>query len=321
MKYRGYADRNYPELFERYEGNPILTAEMWPYQANSVFNAAAAEVNGETYLLVRVEDMRGMSHLTLARSKDGFTNWIIDEKPTLLPDVDKHPEELWGIEDPRVVYIEELEKYAVVYTSYSEGGPLVSLAMTRDFRTFERKGPIMPPDDKDASLFPRRFDGRWILIHRPMPAMRAGKAHIWISYSPDMIHWGEHRILFKARRGGWWDAHKIGLSAQPIETDEGWLIIYHGVRETAAGNLYRVGLALLDLENPAKVIYRSNQWVFGPKEPYERTGDVADVTFPCGAIYDRDQDRLRLYYGAADTCMAVATAKMSDLLEFLKSGG
>ncbi|RMD91909.1 MAG: glycosidase [Calditrichaeota bacterium] len=321
MNQRDFYDKNFPELFVRYEGNPILTAESWPYQANTVFNAAAAEYNGETYLFARVEDMRGMSHLTLARSKDGFTGWQIDPAPTFLPDPERYPEELWGIEDPRVVYLEELQQYAIVYTAFSEGGPLVALALTPDFRQFHRKGPIMPPEDKDASLFPRRFGNRWVLIHRPMPVSKLEGAHIWISYSPDMIHWGEHKILFKARRGGWWDANKIGLSTQPIETDEGWLIIYHGVRETAAGNLYRIGLALLDLEDPCKVIHRSRQWVFGPRESYERTGDVADVTFPCGAIYDRAEDRLRLYYGAADTCMAVATAKMSDLLQFLKSGG
>ena len=314
-------ERNYPELFVRYERNPILTADQWPYQANAVFNAAATEFQGETLLLVRVEDMRGMSHLTVARSRNGFTDWRIDPEPTLVPEVERYPEELWGIEDPRIVYLEESGESAVAYTAFSEGGPLVALALTRDFRSFKRLGAVMPPEDKDASLFPRRFDGRWVMIHRPMPVSKTDGAHMWISYSPDMIHWGEHKILFKARRGGWWDARKIGLSTQPIETDEGWLIIYHGVRETAAGNLYRIGLALLDLEDPSKVIYRSNQWVFGPREPYERTGDVADVTFPCGAIYDKKQDLLRMYYGAADTCMAVATAKMSDLLEFLKRGG
>ncbi|MBC7336974.1 MAG: glycosidase, partial [Clostridia bacterium] len=222
--------------------------------------------------------------LTVARSADGVSNWQIDPQPTFPPDPGHHPEELWGVEDPRIVWLEELERYAITYTAFSERGPLVSLTMTKDFRTFERRGPIMPPEDKDSSLFPRRFKGRWLLIHRPMPVTPGAGAHIWVSYSPDLTHWGDHRILLEARQGGWWDARKIGLNTPPIETPEGWLIIYHGVRTTAAGAIYRLGLALLDLDEPTRVISRSDSWVFGPRELYERVGDVADVVFPCGAI-------------------------------------
>ncbi|MFQ5627567.1 MAG: glycosidase [bacterium] len=315
MPHTDSSTSNYPELFTRYEGNPILTAENWPYQANSVFNAGVAEYHGETLLLVRVEDMRGFSHLTVARSRDGLTNWEIDAKPTLLPDPENHPEESWGIEDSRIIYLDELQQYAVLYTAYSENGVLVSLAMTKDFRTFDRKGPVTLPENKDAALFPRRFNGRWVLIHRPVPP--TGGAHIWISHSPDLVHWGENRILLKARSGAWWDANKIGLNAPPIETDEGWLIIYHGVRQTCAGCIYRLGLALLELET-LEVTHRGQQWVFGPKEPYEQIGDVAYVTFPCGAIYNKSIDELRIYYGASDMSIACATAKMSDLLAFLK---
>jgi predicted GH43/DUF377 family glycosyl hydrolase len=141
---------------------------------------------------------------------------------------------------------------------------------------------------------------------------------MWISFSPDLRHWGSHKVLLPAREGAWWDARKIGLSPQPIETSEGWLILYHGVRTTASGSLYRVGLALLDRENPAKIIYRSDEWVFGPIEPYERTGDVEDVVFPCGAVLDNDGDTLKVYYGAADTCIGLATASVRELLEWLK---
>jgi len=308
-----------PELFRRYEGNPILTSREWPYAANTVFNPGAVLFDGETLLLVRVEDRRGMSHLTVARSQDGKTNWRIDPHPTLLPDPENHPEELWGIEDPRIVYLEERQEYAVTYTAYSRGGPLVALATTKDFRKFSRLGPMMPPEDKDASLFPRRFGNRWGLLHRPVPTSLGEGAHIWLSFSPDLKHWGDHLIVIEARRGAWWDANKIGLGPQPIETPEGWLIIYHGVRPTAAGHIYRIGLALLDLEDPRRVIRRSEEWVFGPDEPYERIGDIADVTFPCGAVVDPQTNELRLYYGAADTTVALATAKMNDLLSYLKS--
>lgn len=283
-----------------------------------MFNAGAIRFGGETLLLVRVEDLQGMSHLTVARSRHGFADWQIDSQPTFVADPEKYPEELWGVEDPRIVFLEEKQQYAITYVAYSRGGPMVSLATTGDFRHFERYGAIMPPHNKDASLFPRRFDGKWALIHRPKPGGAHLRAHIWISYSPDLVHWGGHRILLEARLGGWWDVDKIGLGPQPIETDEGWLIIYHGVRVTASGAIYRLGLALLDLENPAKIIRRSKHWFLGPAEPYERIGDVQNVTFPCGAVTNDATGELHLYYGAADTCIALASAKISDLLDFLK---
>ncbi|MFQ5865112.1 MAG: glycosidase [bacterium] len=305
-------------LFERYQDNPILTANVWPYPANAVFNAGATKFDRDALLLVRVEDMRGISHLTVARSRDGLTNWQIDPQPTLMPDPDNYPEEIWGIEDPRITYLEELQQYAVVYTSYSKNGPLVSLATTSDFKKFDRLGAITHPENKDAALFSRKFNDRWALIHRPVFGGPNEAAHMWIAYSPDLIHWGQHHLLMEAQSGGWWDAYKIGLSPQPIETQEGWLIIYHGVRITASGSIYRLGLALLDLEDPSKVIRRGKQWVFGPTEPYERRGDVPDATFPCGAIVNDETGELYLYYGAADTCMALATAKLDVLLDFLK---
>jgi predicted GH43/DUF377 family glycosyl hydrolase len=310
------------DLFHRYEENPILTASQWPYRANTVFNAGATLLqSGETLLLVRVEDRRGISHLTAARSSDGKSNWQIDSEPTFIPDPENYPEEVWGVEDPRITWIEELGQFAIVYTSYSTSGPLVSLALTSDFREFERKGVVMPPDDKDAALFPRRFASRWALVHRPIANFPANRANIWVSFSPDLKHWGDHTVMLEARRGAWWDANKIGLSPQPIETPEGWLIIYHGVRMTPAGCLYRLGLALVDLDDPTKVIRRGDEWVFGPSEPYERVGDVGDVVFPCGAILDKDAGEIRLYYGAADTAIALATGNVNDLLDWLKKTG
>jgi len=304
--------RNGSRLFHRYQNNPILTPSQWPYPASSVFNPAATELHGETLLLVRVEDMRGFSHLTAARSKDGKTDWRIDPAPTLKSDND-HQEERWGLEDPRIVWMEEQKQYAITYVSFSDGGPVISLTMTKDFRTFRKLGALLPPEDKDASLFPRRFGGRFALIHRPIVR---GQAHIWLSFSPDLKHWGDHQVLIPTRPG-WWDCHRVGLAAQPIETSEGWLIIYHGVRMTASGSIYRVGLALLDLEEPWRLLRRSDEWVFGPKEPYERVGDVGDVTFPSGAVVDTGTNELRLYYGAADTTVALAVANMDELMDYV----
>jgi predicted GH43/DUF377 family glycosyl hydrolase len=311
----------FDELFTRHPQNPLLSAARWPYGANTVFNPGAALLrDGTTLLLARVEDRRGHSHLTAARSKDGVTQWIVDQKPTLMPDPENYTEELWGIEDPRIVYHEELDQYSVCYTAYSESGPLVSLALTNDFRTFERRGVIMPPEDKDASLFPRRFAGRWALLHRPVPSSAEG-AHIWISFSPDLIHWGNSTILIHSRRGAWWDAGKIGLGPPPLESSEGWLIMYHGVRRTPSGSVYRLGLALTDLENPSKLIRRGPSWVFSPEEDYERVGDVPDVVFPCGVTYREENDDVYLYYGAADTYVCVATGKKRHLVDWILTEG
>lgn len=310
---------HHQELLHRYPGNPILTAADWPYAINTVFNAGATKLpDGTTLLLCRVEDRRGISHLCAARSRNGVSGWEIDRQPTLLPDPENHPEEIWGIEDARIVYVPELGKYAVTYTSYSRGGPGVSLALTEDFRHFERFGVIMPPEDKDAALLPRRIGGHWALIHRPVTLQGA---HIWISYSPDLRHWGSHKMILQARRGAWWDANKIGLSPPVIETSEGWLMLYHGVRQTASGSLYRLGLALFDLETPERCILRSDEWMFGPEEPYEREGDVANVVFPCGYTIEDDGDTINLYYGGADTCIALATGSIREMLEWLKEHG
>ncbi len=290
---------------------------MWPYKVNSVFNPGAAIFNDKVLLLVRVEDLKGSSHLCKAISADGYTNWAIDTKPTMTPYTEKFPEEFYGIEDPRIVKLDNSDMYAIAYTSYSQSGPGVSLATTTDFVSFERHGIIMHPEDKDASLFPRKFNGRWALLHRPSPKDKMNKANIWISYSSDLMHWGESSCLIDARSGGWWDAGKVGIGPQPIETSEGWLIIYHGVRLNFSGPLYRVGLALLDLDDPMKVIKRCDEWVFGPEELYERVGDVPSVTFPCGAIVRGDE--LLMYYGAADTSVAVATGSVKEILSYIKN--
>jgi len=302
-------------LLTRYPDNPILSGHDWPYAVNSVFNAGAVLLpDGDTLLLCRVEDRSGLSHLCAARSQNGFNGWRIDAQPTLMPSPQEYPEEIWGIEDPRITYVPELEQYAVAYTSFARGGPGVSLALTKDFRSFKRFGVIMPPEDKDAALLPRRINGYWTLIHRPMTTLGA---HMWISYSPDMQHWGSHKVILAARRGGWWDANKIGLCSPPIETPKGWLMIYHGVRVTASGSIYRLGLALFDLEHPEICLQRGDSWIFGPDAPYERVGDVHDVVFPCGQTIGADGDTINLYYGAADSSVALATGSVRCLLTWL----
>jgi predicted GH43/DUF377 family glycosyl hydrolase len=311
--------KHYKTLLHRHAHNPILTAAHWPYPAHAVFNPGATLLkDGTTLLLCRVEDRRGLSHLCAARSANGVDGWIIDPEPTLRPDPIGHPEELWGIEDPRITFVEELGKYAIAYTAFGKAGPGVALALTADFRVFERCGLVMQPDDKDAALLPRRFEGSFALIHRPMTD---SGAHVWMSLSPDLRNWGTHRLVLAARKGGWWDANKVGLSPPLIETREGWLMLYHGVRQTASGALYRLGAALLALDHPEQLLARGDSWIFGPEAAYECEGDVANVTFPTGYTVAADGDTLHVYYGAADTCIALATGSIRQILQWLAENG
>jgi predicted GH43/DUF377 family glycosyl hydrolase len=307
------------ELLHRNDQNPILTADRWPYPVNSVFNPGAQRLpDGTTLLLCRVEDRRGLSHLCAARSVNGRDEWDIEPGPTLVPDPEHFPEELWGIEDPRITFVPELKQYAIVYTAFARGGPCVAMALTEDFHHFKRLGVIMQPDDKDAALLPRRINGQWALVHRPS-SITTG--HIWISYSEDLRNWGNHKLMLEARRGAWWDADKIGLACPLIETPRGWLAIYHGVKRNAAGAIYRLGLALFDLNVPDRCLRRADEWFFGPEQPYERRGDVDNVVFPCGYTLAADGDALHLYYGAADSAIAMATGSVRSMLDWLDGQG
>jgi predicted GH43/DUF377 family glycosyl hydrolase len=302
------------ELFRRHPANPILTAEGWPYPVNVVFNPAAAQVGDETVILARVEDLRGLSHLAVARSPNGIDGWTVDEQPLLSP-ADGVESEKWGFEDPRVVFVPELDSWTITCTAYGPAGPAVYLATTRDFREVERYGIIRHPEDKNAALLPDKIDGMWVLFHRPQSGLVGGRGGIFVSRSPDLGSWTAPEQVLQPRAGAWWDSLRIGIGPPPLRTEHGWLVIYHGVKETVAGSIYRVGLALTDLEEPTRVLNRLPGWILSPDAPYERVGDVPNVVFPCGVIHDEDTGDVRLYYGAADTSVCLATAKLSDLLD------
>lgn len=296
-----------------------MTAKDWSYPVHTVFNPGATRLaDGTTVLLCRVEDRRGLSHLSVARSKNGIDGWEIDSKPSFVADPENHPEELWGVEDPRITYVDELEEYYIAYTAFGKAGPGVAIASTKDFKTFERHGLMMQSDDKDAALFPRRINGEFVLIHRPVTGIAA---HMWQSCSPDLRNWGGHHVMLAARKGAWWDANKIGLGPPPIETEKGWLVIYHGVRRHASGSIYRTGLALFDLEDPTNCLRRGQNWVFGPEEDYEIVGDVGYVVFPSGVTISDDKDTINMYYGAADSSICMANASIKELLAWLEVDG
>jgi beta-1,2-mannobiose phosphorylase / 1,2-beta-oligomannan phosphorylase len=302
------------ELFHRHPGNPILTAADWPYPVNAVFNPAAAALDGgETVLLARVEDRRGISHLTAARSANGVDGWAVDPEPLLAPD-DEIASEQWGFEDARVVWVDELGRWVITCTAYGPAGPAVFLATTENFDSVERYGIVRHPEDKNAALLPYRVDGRWVLLHRPKTQFGGAHGEILLSRSDDLVSWSAPEQVLRPRDGAWWDSLRIGIGPPPLRTEHGWLLVYHGVKETVGGDIYRVGLALLDLAEPTRVLRRMSTWVLAPLAPYERSGDVPNVVFPCGLVHDEASDELRLYYGAADSSICLATAQLDELL-------
>lgn len=298
------------EIFARSEYNPLISTHDLPYQANAVFNAGAADLGEEIVLLLRVESTSGRSHITLARSKNGITGWTVDDRALLHP-AQGVPHETFGCEDCRATWMDDLDAWGLSYTAYSAHGPGIGLAITRDFETVERIGLAFPPDDKDAVLFPRKFGDLYAMLHRPA----VGGGSIWIGYSPDLVFWGKTQVVIPLRGGPWWDGLRVGAGLPPIETEKGWLVIYHGVKEVLGQPLYRVGAALLDLEEPHRMTARSRRWMLTPREPYEQIGDAPNVVFPCGGFV-RDGE-LWMYYGAADSSICLATAQLSDILDLV----
>jgi predicted GH43/DUF377 family glycosyl hydrolase len=294
----------------RHEGNPILTAQDFPRPVNSVFNAGAAKCDSEYILLNRVQGLEGTSCLWVARGRDGY-HFAPDPEPAMVPSTEEPfvRYEEYGIEDPRITRIGDT--YYITYVCYSSFDCRVGLALTRDFWAFERVGLISLPDNKDAVLFPGKIGDRYARLDRPMTAI-SGRRDIWISYSPDLLHWGDARVVM-APRPGRWDGAKIGAGPPPIETEKGWLLIYHGVRGAASGQIYRLGVALLDLEDPSKVVGRAKEAILYPAAPEDFLGDVGNVVFTDGAILE-DDGELKVYYGAADQVMCLATANVDDLI-------
>jgi predicted GH43/DUF377 family glycosyl hydrolase len=300
------------QLFRRCERNPILTTADLPFPALGVLNPGALEVDGHVVLLLRVENLDGYSDIYVARSLNGITNWQIDPCPILKHGLKAWRYEAWGCEDARATWMPDDECWYLTYVAYSPLGPAVALARTRDFTHAERISLLGATNDKDGVLFPRKFNGHYAILHRPDAG---GHEHIWSAYSPDLVHWGEPHCVLAEGFGPAWDAVKVGAGPPPIPTDHGWLLIYHGVKRYAEKMLYRVGLALLDLNKPHQVLARTPGCVFQPEMPYELSGTVPHIVFPTGTLLRGDE--LWMYYGAADSCVCLATARLDDLLAYL----
>lgn len=300
---------NARSVFQRHEANPILTAEHLPVPALAALNPGAAEFDGQVVLLVRVELADGLSDIHVARSDNGVDNWTIDPQPLLGHGLAEFPYEQWGCEDARVCYLGELGCYYITYTAVSPMGAGLALAKTCDFQTVERFGLIFPPNNKDGVLFNCRCGGRWRVLHRPEAG---GAEHIWEATSEDLLHWGDPDCVLPEGHAGKWDHVKVGAGPPPVETDHGWLLIYHGVKGYGGKYVYRAGAAMLDREAPERIVRRCPDAIFQAEAPYEQTGLVPDVVFPTGLLERGDE--LWMYYGAADTCIGLAIADREALI-------
>ena len=246
--------------------------------------------------------LSSMSHLRLARSGDGV-NFTFDPAPAIFPST---PYEAYGCEDARITQVGR--EYLVTYTAVSGRGVTVALASTRDFRTFEKRGIIFPPYQKDVCIFPEQFAGQYVCRHRPYGS-EFNPASIWTAWSPDLECWGRHEMTL-APEPGTWEADRVGAGAPPIRTDEGWLELYHAAD---ADGVYRLGAMLSDLDRPQRVITRSRQPVFQPERDYELTGVYGNCVFHNGLIAEPD-GTLTVYYGAADRICAAAVTTVDEMI-------
>ncbi|MBD3346186.1 MAG: glycosidase [Chitinivibrionales bacterium] len=296
------------EIVRRYSGNPILTKEDVPYPVETVHNAGMAKFNDRYIMLFRSHRRNGRSVIGLAESSDGF-HFDVRPEPFLIParsGIFAEYEE-YGVEDCRVCALGD--EYLLTYSAYSRHGVRIALAKTTDFSSAKRVALITEADYRNVVIFPRKIDGRYVRLDRPHSEISPWS--IWISYSPDLVHWGDSRVVMKPVTYHW-DEMKIGPGATPIETDKGWLHIYHGVFPTMAGAVYRLGVALHDLNDPSQIIGVGDEWILQPQDPWEVTGYVHNVVFTCGALPEHD-GTVKIYWGGADTVMCAGEANIDDL--------
>lgn len=297
-------------LVKRYLNNPILTKDDVPYEVATVHNAGIAKHEGKYIMIFRSHKFSGRSILGKAVSDDGY-HFTVDPEPFMVPErggVFGDYEE-YGVEDPRIVFIDG--EYLITYSAYSRYGVRIGLAKTRDFKTIERFSLITEADYRNVVIFPEKFNGLYARLDRPHSEISPWS--VWISYSPDLRFWGESKMIMKPVQYHW-DEMKIGPGAPPIKTSRGWLNIYHGVFPTMDGSVYRLGVALHDLNDPSVITAVCDEWILQPEEVYEITGYVHNVVFTCGAVPE-DDGTVKIYWGGADKVMCVGTAIIEELVD------
>ena len=302
----------YQKPIWRYDNNPIIKRDAIP-TSNSIFNSAVVPFNGKFAGVFRCDSMGLIMDIFAGFSDDGI-NWKINPDPIVFegdPEVTRKAYRY----DPRVCFIED--RY---YITWCNGyhGPTIGVGYTFDFKTFYQLENAFLPYNRNGVLFPRRINDKYAMVSRPSDTGHTPFGDIFYSESPDLCYWGKHRYVFGTSPAAGWQSKKVGPGPTPIETDEGWLMIYHGVLNSCNGFVYRFGVALLDIDKPWIVKERGMFYVFGPEEDYELTGDVPNVTFPCATLVDAPSGRIAIYYGAADTVTGLAFTTVDELLSFMR---
>ncbi len=297
----------------RYSQNPIIGRNPAPGVAR-IFNSAVAPYQGGYIAVLRGEQVDGVPHIYLGRSADGL-HWQIDAEKIPFVDEQGQPFMPRYAYDPRLVKVEDTF-YIMWCTDFY--GAAIGMAKTQDFVTFTRLENPFIPFNRNAVLFPRKIGGKFMLLSRPSDSGHTPFGDIFLSESPDMVYWGRHRHVM-GRGSAWWESVKIGGGAAPIETNEGWLMFYHGVSSTCNGFVYSIGGAILDRDQPSRVRYRCRNFLLTPEESYEERGFVPNVCFPCATLQDADTGRIAIYYGAADTCVALAFTTVQLVVDYIKA--
>lgn len=298
----------------RYSGNPIIGWNPIP-KAARIFNSAVLPYHGEFVGVFRADQKNSRATLFFGRSKDAI-EWEIGPDPIHWIDEDGRPNPISYGYDPRLVRIDDT--YYIVWCDDMHGAS-IGLGKTEDFRTFIRLPNPLMPFNRNGVLFPRKVNGKYLLFSRPSDSGHTPFGDIFLSESPDLIHWGKHRYVMGKGGSGWWQGTKIGAGPIPIETTEGWLLFYHGVITTCNGFVYSYGAVLLDIDDPGKVLFRTRDYLHTPEKPYETSGFVPNVVFPCASLADADTGRIAIYYGAADTYTGIAFTRADELIEYIKN--
>ncbi len=302
------------DIVQRYEKNPILTKQDIPYQVETVHNAGVTKFENKYIMIFRSHLRTGRSIIGLAESINGY-DFVVRNTPFMIPSEEPYFKdyEQYGVEDPRITKIDD--SYYITYSAYSKFGVRIGLAKTVDFQEVSRIAFITQADYRNTVIFPEKINNEYVKLDRPHSDISPWS--IWISYSPDLIHWGKSKVIMKPVKYHW-DEMKIGAGAPPIKTERGWLNIYHGVFPTMDGSVYRLGVALHDLEDPSNLLGVGDEWILQPEDPWEITGYVHNVVFTCGAVPEPNGD-VKIYWGGADTVMCVGTANIDTLVDLCLS--
>ena len=295
----------------RYTENPIIGRNPLPEVAR-IFNSAVMPYNRGYIGVFRGEQRNGIPHIYLGRSKDAL-HWEFDSEK--IPFTDKNGEPFMPpyAYDPRLVKVEDTYYIMWCQDAY---GPTIGIAKTLDFKRFERIENPYLPYNRNAVLFPRKINGNYVMLSRPCDNGHTAFGDIFLSESPDMEFWGRHRHVM-GRSDNWWESLKIGGGAAPIETDKGWLLFYHGVVNTCNGYVYSIGGAILDINEPSRVLHRCENYLLAPETDYEERGFVPNVCFPCAALTDAASGRIALYYGCADSYVGVAFTTVTEVYDYI----